>query len=98
MTTVASTETEGTIVRLDGISPADRLESSDLVSIEAGGATIASKNIVLTVQTLEDNTYGVRVRTTDTSLPAGLYLGHIKRPDGQILAALQLYLSRAIGT
>ena len=97
-TTFALTETEGTIVAVDGIGPADRPVSSDLVSIEAGGATIASTTIVVTVQTLVDNTYGVRVRTTDTSLPPGLYVGHLKHPDGQILAPLQLYLSRAIGT
>jgi glycerol-3-phosphate dehydrogenase len=98
LTTVAPTQTEGTVVRVDGISLTDRLVSSDLVSIEAGGATIVSTNIVVTVQTLEDNTLGVRVRSTDTSLPPGLYVGHLRRPDGQTLAPVQLYLSRAIGT
>jgi hypothetical protein len=98
LTTVAPTHTEGTVVRVDGISLTDQLVSSDLVSIEAGGATIASNNIVVTVQTLEDNTLGVRVRSTDTSLPPGLYVGHLRRPDGQTLAPVQLYLSRAIGT
>jgi glycerol-3-phosphate dehydrogenase len=98
LTTVAPTQTEGTVVRVDGISLTDRLVSSDLVSIEAGGATIASTNIVVTVQTLEENTLGVRVRSTDTSLPPGLYVGHLRRPDGQTLAPVQLYLSRAIGT
>jgi hypothetical protein len=92
------TETEGTIVPVAGIGPADRPLSSDLVSIEAGSATIASQNIVATVETLEGGTYGVRVRTTDTSVPPGLYVGHLKRPDGQMLAPVQLYLSRAIGT
>jgi hypothetical protein len=38
------------------------------------------------------------VRTTDTSVPPGLYVGDLKRPDGQILTPVQLYLSRAIGT
>jgi hypothetical protein len=57
-----------------------------------------STNIVVTVETLEDGTYGARVRTTDTSVPPGLYVGQLKRPDGQILAPVQLYLSRAIGT
>jgi hypothetical protein len=98
MPTFDPMETEGIIVPVDGIGPADRPVSSDLVSIEAGGATIVSTNIVVTVQTLEDNTYGVRVHTTDTSLPPGLYVGHLKHPDGQILAPLQLYLSRAIRT
>jgi hypothetical protein len=94
----AGTEAEGTVVPVAGIGPADRLVSSDLVSIEAGSATIASQNIVATVETLEGGTYGVRVRTTDTSVPPGLYVGHLKRPDGQMLAPVQLYLSRAIGT
>jgi hypothetical protein len=94
----APTETEGTIVPVAGIGPADRPVSSDLVSIEAGAATIMSTNIVVTVETLEDGTYGVRVRTTDMSVPPGLYVGQLKRPDGQILAPVQLYLSRAIGT
>jgi hypothetical protein len=98
MMTSAPTETEGTIVPVAGIGPADRPVSSDLVSIEAGAATIMSTNIVVTVETLEDGTYGVRVRTTDMSVPPGLYVGQLKRPDGQILAPVQLYLSRAIGT
>jgi hypothetical protein len=92
------TETEGTIVPVPGVGAGDRPVSSDLVSIEAGGATIASTNITVTVQTLEDGTYGVRIHTTDTSVPQGLYVGHLKRPDGQILAPVQLYISRAIGT
>jgi hypothetical protein len=98
MTTPTPPQTEGTTVPVAGIGAADRPVTSDLVSIEAGGATIASSNIIVTVQTLEDGTYGVRVSTTDTSVPPGLYVGHLKRPEGQILAPVQLYLSRAIGT
>ena len=97
-TTGAATETEGTIIPTPGIGPTDRLESSDLVSIEAGGTTIASGDVVVTGHTLEDGTYGVRVSTTNTSVPQGLYIGHLKRPDGQIVAPVQLYVSRAIGT
>jgi hypothetical protein len=93
----AGTDPEGTIVPVTGVGPADQPVSSDLVSIEAGGATIASQNVVATVQTLEDGSYGVRVRTTDTSVAPGLYIGHLKRPDGQMLAPLQLYVSRAVG-
>src|SRR5829696_6556761 len=89
----AGTDPEGTIVPVTGVGPADQPVSSDLVSIEAGGATIASQNVVATVQTLEDGSYGVRVRTTDTSVAPGLYIGHLKRPDGQMLAPLQLYVS-----
>jgi hypothetical protein len=97
MTAGAPTETEGTIVAVAGIGPDDRPVCSDLVSIEAGAATISSNSVVVTVETLDDGTYGVRVRSTDTSVPPGLYLGHLKRPEGQILGPVQLYLSRAIG-
>jgi hypothetical protein len=89
---------EGTTVTVPGIGPSDRPVCSDLVSIEAGGATIASANVVVTMQTPEDGTPGVRVHTTDTSVPPGLYVGHLQRPDGQLIAPVQLYLSRATGT
>jgi hypothetical protein len=93
----AQTETEGMIVPLAGIGADDRLVSSDLVTIEAGGAAIASQNIIATVHALGDGTFGALVRTTDTSVSPGLYVGNLKRADGQILAPLQLYVSRAIG-
>ena len=85
------------IVPAAGIGADDRLASSDLVSIEAGGTTIASANIVATAHPLEDGTYGALVRSTDTSVPPGLYVGNLKRADGQILAPVQLYVSRAVG-
>lgn len=97
MATGAPTETEGMIVPAAGIGADDRLASSDLVSIEAGGTTIASANIVATVHPLQDGTYGALVRSTDTSVPPGLYVGNLKRADGQILAPVQLYVSRAVG-
>jgi hypothetical protein len=97
MATGARTETEGMIVPAAGIGADDRLASSDLVSIEAGGTTIASANIVATVHPLQDGTYGALVRSTDTLVPPGLYVGNLKRADGQILAPVQLYVSRAVG-
>jgi hypothetical protein len=97
MATGAPTETEGMIVPAAAIGADDRLASSDLVSIEAGGTTIASANIVATVHPLQDGTYGALVRSTDTSVPPGLYVGNLKRADGQILAPVQLYVSRAVG-
>ena len=60
MTPSAPIETEGTIVAAAGIGPTDRPVSSDLVSIEAGGATIVSTKVVVSVQPLEDGTYGAR--------------------------------------
>jgi hypothetical protein len=97
MATGAGPETEGMIVPAAGLGAGDRLVSSDLVSIEAGSATIASANIVATVHALEDGTYGALVRSTDTSVPPGLYVVNLKRADGQILAPVQLYVSRAVG-
>src|SRR5215212_881081 len=99
MAAPASIETsEGTTVPVPGIDPSARPVCSDLVSIEAGGATIASANVVVATQTLEAGTPGVRVHTTDTSVPPGLYVGHLQRPDGQLISPVQLYLSRATGT
>jgi hypothetical protein len=95
-TTGARTETEGMIIPVAGIGADDRLVSSDLVSIEAGGATITSQNIVATAQALGDGTYGALVHTTDRSVPPGLYVGTLMRTDGQILAPVQLYVSRAV--
>jgi hypothetical protein len=90
------TETEGTIVPVPGIGANDRLMSSDLVSIEAGGAAIAAHNIVATAHAFGDGTYGALVRTTDRSVPSGLYVGKLLRTDGQVLAPIQLYVSRAV--
>ena len=78
-----------------GLGQADRPVSSDLVSIEAGGATIASRDVAVAVESLEDGTPGVRLRITDTSVPPGLYVGQLDAPDGQLLARVQLYVSRA---
>lgn len=94
----AGKETEGTIVPVVGLGPTDRPVISDLVSIEAGGVTIASRNIVVTVRAIADGTYGVVVRTTDTSVAPGLYVGHLSRANGQLLAPVQLYVSRALGS
>jgi hypothetical protein len=91
-------EIEGTILPVEGLTAADRPVCSDLVSIEAGGVTIPSTEVVVTVQMLEGGPHGVLLRTTNTSVPAGLYVGTLKNPEGQTLAPVQLYVSRAIGT
>jgi hypothetical protein len=96
MATGARTESEGMIVPVAGIGADDRLVSSNLVSIEAGGAAIASQNIVVTAHALGDGSYGAEVRTTDRSVPPGLYVGSLMRTDGQILAPVQLYVSRVV--
>jgi len=86
---------EGTTVAVPdlprGVSPRVRL----LTSIEATGATIDAAEISATVTSLPDGTPGVRVSTTNSVLPAGLYVGMIEWADQQRPAPVQLYLSRA---
>lgn len=96
MTTLAPAESEGTLIPVAGLGKADRPVCSKLVSIEAGGITIASKDIVVKVETLGDGTYGVQLTTTDTSVPPGLYVGDLESPQGR-KTPVQLYVSRATG-
>jgi hypothetical protein len=95
--TATSTELEGMTIPVPGLGQSDRPSLSDLVSIEAGGATLSSTNVIVTVQPLDDGTYGVRLQTSDTTVPPGLYVGQLTTREGQTLAPVQLYLSRARG-
>jgi len=97
MTTPAAAQPEGTLNAVPGLGEADRPVCSDLVSIEARGATIASKDIVVSVEPLPDGTYGVRLTTTDTSVPPGLYVGDLQSPQGRTIGPVQHYVSRATG-
>ena len=87
----------GTVVPLPGLAESDRPVSSDLVSIDAGSATIPARDVAVTVERLPDGTVGARVRTTNTSVPHGLYVGRLDAPDGRPLAPVHLYVSRATG-
>jgi hypothetical protein len=95
--TTAPASSEGTLIPVTGLGKDDQPACTNLVSIEAGGATIQSTDITVSVEELDDGTYGVRLTTTEGSVPPGLYVGDIEDPQGQRLAAAQLYLSRAIG-
>jgi hypothetical protein len=97
MMTAASPELEGTVIPVPGLGAADRPLVSDLVSIEAGGAAIRAADVTVTVEALDDGTYGVRLQTSDTAVPPGLYVGQVTTPGGKALAPVQLYLSRARG-
>ncbi len=90
-------EAEGMTIPVPGLAQADRPVISDLMSIEAGGAMLAAREIAVSVQPLDDGTYGVRLETSNTTVPPGLYVGQLRMPEGQTLAPVQLYLSRAIG-
>jgi hypothetical protein len=72
-------------------------EYRHMVSIEAEGAKLTTGEISVSVQALDDGTYGVRLQTANTSLAPGLYVGQLTTPQGATLAPVQLYLSRATG-
>jgi hypothetical protein len=66
------------------------------VSIEARPATIAARDVSVAVVDLPDGTRGVRVRTSNTSAPPGLYVGRLLRSaGGPTLFPVQLYVSGA---
>jgi hypothetical protein len=89
------TALEGTLVPIEGLAENDRVTSPELVSIEAGGATIAARDVRVTVEHLGGGAYGVRLWTTDASVPAGLYVGRLATAGGRPLGGVQLYVSRA---
>ncbi|MGH8913678.1 MAG: hypothetical protein ACRDZM_04085 [Acidimicrobiia bacterium] len=96
MTTAAApAASEGTLIPVAGLGRDDQPTCTHLVSIEAGGATIQSTDITVSVEELDDTTYGVRLTTTEGSVAPGLYVGDLENPPGQRLAPAQLYLSRA---
>lgn len=88
---------ERSFVPVPTLTPTDAPTVSDLVSIEAGGAVIAASEITVTVQTEGGATPSVRLRTTNTSAPPGLYVGTLLGPAGVAGTSVQLYVSRATG-
>jgi hypothetical protein len=86
------TRGESTTVPLPDLTPDTAVECSCLVSIEAGSATIP--DVSVTVEPLGGGGYGARVGTTDTTVPAGLYVGALQTSDGRVLAPVQLCLAR----
>lgn len=91
----AASHAGSTVVPVAGLGPSDRPVPSDLVAIEPGTATIPAKDLTVTVQQADDGSLGARVRTTNTSVPHGLYVGDLKSPDGRELGPVHLYVSRA---
>lgn len=84
-----------TTIGVPGLVPDDPLECSQLVSIEAGGATIPRSAVAAKVVALPDGSSAVRVETTDRIVRAGLYVGQLLDPTGKPVAPVQLYVSRA---
>jgi len=91
----APTQRDGAVVPVAGLKETDRAVSSDLVSIDAGSATIPATDVAVTVQRLQDGTVAARVQTTNAAVPQGLYVGRLATPDGRPLAPVHLYVSRA---
>lgn len=89
-----------TTIPLPGPVAAGDLVCTGLVSIEAGGASIAAGAVVVTAAQLSSGGAGVHVGTTDTTVPAGLYVGKLQDRSGNTVAPVQLYVARAeaIGT
>jgi hypothetical protein len=89
---------ESTVVPIPGLGPTDTLVASVLTSIEAGGATIPADAVTVTVTALEDGSFGAQVVSLDMVVAPGLYLGQLTKPDGQVVATVQHYVSRASGS
>lgn len=88
-------EMDGTTIPVDGLDGTVTPVCSDLTSIEPGAATIAARDVGVTVVTLQDGRSAVRLRATTTSPPPGLYVGHLTIAQGRPAVPVQLYVSRA---
>lgn len=88
-------EMDGTTIPVDGLDASTTPVCSDLTSIEPGAATIAARDVGVTVETLQDGRSAVRLRTTAISPPTGLYVGHLTIGQGRPVVPVQLYVSRA---
>ena len=93
----ASADAGGAVVPVVGIAGSDRLVCSELVSIDRATARLPASDMDVSVESVAGGSLAARVRTTNTSAPAGLYVGGLHRPDGQPVAPVHLYLSRATG-
>ena len=80
-----------------GIAGSDRLVCSELVSIDRATARLPASDMDVSVESVAGGTLAARVRTTNTSAPPGLYVGRLDRLDGQPVAPVHLYVSRATG-
>jgi hypothetical protein len=94
-TASASARVEGTTVPLVGLGPNDQPRVTGLTSIEAGGSMIPESDLAVSVITTADGSSAVRVTTANATAAPGLYVGTVQTAEGQPLAPVQLYLSRA---
>ncbi|CAN5900195.1 hypothetical protein BH23ACT5_BH23ACT5_15570 [soil metagenome] len=97
MTSVSPTPSESVLIPVAGLDGAGQPRCSNLVSIEDPSSTISSSEIIVEVEPLGVGGDGVRLSTTNSSAPQGLYVGSLTGPDGQDLAPVQLYISRVTG-
>jgi hypothetical protein len=74
-----------------GLAADERVTVSELVSIDRGAATIPPDQITLTVE----QGGRVRLRTTGSAAPVGLYVGQLRNAANRDLAPALLYVSKA---
>jgi hypothetical protein len=89
---------EATVIPVAGLGAADQLTCTQLVSIEAQGDTLQPGEISISIEQLDDGTYGVRLESTNTTAAPSLYVGDLVDANGLKLSAVQLYISRAKGS
>lgn len=92
----AGPSTEAMVVPLDGLDASDTPTVSDLVSIEAGGATIPAQAVTVAVEPVGQGR-AVRLGVQASSWSPGLYVGEVLVRPGAAPFPVQLYVSRASG-
>jgi hypothetical protein len=95
LATPAAAQPGGAVVRVPGLGADERPVCSELVSIERGAPKIPPADVAVTIEHPEGGPRRVRLRTTSTSAPHGLYVGRLRTPPNPELAPVQLYVSRA---
>jgi hypothetical protein len=97
-TVAVEADPETVIIPIDTLGPNDRPVVSDLVSIAPSGPTIAAGRVVVSVVSLGDDRYGVRLRTSGAGLEDGLYVGNVTGAGSDSRVPVQLYVTQATRT
>lgn len=85
---------ESTFIPVPALGDGEKPTCSDLVSIEAGGATISANEVTVALETV-GGVQGVRLINTSPATAPGLYVGELHGSGGRKIAQVQLYISRA---
>lgn len=95
LTAPAAPRPGDTVIPLTDLPPSERLVCSELFSIGRGSARIPPDDVALTVEQGRDGVPRVRLRNLGRSAEHGLYVGRLETPAKQLVAPVQLYVSRA---